>query len=244
MTSAMSNPSDRELTVFSAARRLPAKARVAYLDEACAGEAALRQRVEELLQASEEAGEFLQAPAPGAQRPADVLASSQSSGIQNRESTQNPSIRHFGDYELLEDIARGGMGVVFKARQTTLNRTVALKMILEGKLASSALVQRFHIEAEAAANLKHPNIVAIHEVGEREGQHYFSMDYIEGQNLAERMQQGLMPLKEAAGCVQTIAQAIHYAHQRGIFHRDLKPSNILLDKQGKPHVTDFGLAKL
>src|SRR5258706_7399141 len=102
MSSAMSNPSDREdreLTVFSAARRLPAEARVAYLDEACAGEAALRQRVEELLQASEEAGAFLQAPAPGAQRPADVLASSQSSGIQNREFPHNRAIRHFGDYE-------------------------------------------------------------------------------------------------------------------------------------------------
>src|SRR5205823_3801181 len=136
-----------------------------------------------------------------------------------------------------------GMGVVFKAKQTTLNRTVALKMILAGKLASPALVQRFHTEAEAAANLKHPNIVAIHEVGEHESQHYFSMDYIEGQNLAERMRQGPMRLKEAANCVQTIARAIHYAHQRGVLHRDLKPSNILLDRQGQPHVTDFGLAK-
>jgi eukaryotic-like serine/threonine-protein kinase len=165
-------------------------------------------------------------------------------GPSSPSSLRPSKLNCFGDYELLEEIARGGMGIVFKARQVSLNRLVALKMILAGKLASPALVQRFHTEAEAAANLKHPNIVAIHEVGEHEGQHYFSMDYIAGQSLAERVRQGPMPLKEAATCIQSIAGAIYYAHQRGVLHRDLKPSNILLDAKDNPHITDFGLAKL
>jgi len=153
-------------------------------------------------------------------------------------------VRYFGDYELLEEIARGGMGVVWKARQSSLNRTVAVKMILAGKLAGEAEVQRFHREAEAAANLQHPNTVAIHEVGEHDGQHYYSMDYVEGRDLGALVREsGPLPPARAAECLKTIAEAVHFAHQRGTLHRDLKPQNVLMDAAGVPRITDFGLAK-
>ncbi len=149
----------------------------------------------------------------------------------------------FGDYELLELLARGGMGVVYKARQVTLNRTVALKMIQAGVLASPAEVKRFHAEAEAVAHLQHPNIVAIHEIGEHEGHHYFSMDYVAGRTLAEIVRDGPLPAARAAAYVKTIAAAVHHAHQHGIIHRDLKPANVLIDEHEEPRITDFGLAK-
>lgn len=151
--------------------------------------------------------------------------------------------QRFGDYELLEEISRGGMGVVFKARQVSLDRVVAIKMLLFGPLASPEVVQRFRTEAAAAASLQHPNIVAIHEVGHREGQHFFAMDYVAGRSLADIVRDGPLEPKRAATYVKTIAEAIQYAHDRGILHRDLKPSNVLIDEHEQPRVTDFGLAK-
>jgi tRNA A-37 threonylcarbamoyl transferase component Bud32 len=152
-------------------------------------------------------------------------------------------VRYLGDYELLEEIALGGMGIVYKARQVSLNRTVAVKMILAGQLAGEAEVRRFRTEAEAAANLQHPHIVAIHEIGQHQGQHYFSMDYVQGPNLAQWAKSRTVSPPEAARLVLTVARAVHFAHQRGTLHRDLKPHNILIDEAGQPHITDFGLAK-
>ena len=151
--------------------------------------------------------------------------------------------RLFGDYELLEEIARGGMGVVYKARQISLNRTVAVKMILAGEFASAEFISRFRIEATATAALQHPNIVAIHEVGVQQGQHYFAMDLVDGPNLARMVRDGPLPARRAAGYVKAIAEAIHFAHARRILHRDLKPSNVLIDSNDRPRLTDFGLAK-
>ena len=151
-----------------------------------------------------------------------------------------PTIRYFGDYELLEEIARGGMGVVYKARQVSLNRIVALKMILAGMFASAREVQRFRSEAEAAANLDHPHIVPLFEVGEYAGQQYFSMKFVEGDSLASHPHGD--PRVEVVGLIDVI-HAVHHAHQHGILHRDLKPSNVLIDSQGKWYATDFGLAK-
>ena len=151
--------------------------------------------------------------------------------------------RAFGEYELLEEIAHGGMGIVYRARQKSLDRIVAVKLLQFGSLSSAEYVKRFRAEASAAASLQHPNIVSVHEVGVHEGQHYLVMNFVNGPPLSRLAGQGPLPAKTAAAYLECIAEAVHCAHEHGILHRDLKPSNVLIDENNRPQVTDFGLAK-
>ena len=238
----------RVADIFLAVVDLNAAGRAGYLEKNTDGDAELRRQVEVLLASHEGAGDFLDIP-PALETPR------RQPGPRSAAS----EARRLGDYELIEEIAAGGMGVVFKARQVSLNRIVALKTIVGGPLASRSMVERFRTEAEAAGNLNHPNIVPIYEVGEHDGGHYYSMRLIEGGSLQDRLDEYALPANEEpppsklelatrqsriAHILSTIARAVHYAHQHGILHRDLKPANILLEPTGEPLISDFGIAKL
>lgn len=202
-----------------------------------------REFIESHPEFATELGEILQVE----QRINDVVETPPPETVQlpaiDTVSEQPEAVQHFGDYELLEEVARGGMGVVFKANQVSLNRVVAVKLILSGTFASEVDIRRFRSEAETAARLSHPNIVDIYEIGEHDGQHYFSMPFVSGRSLAELTRDGGLEVTTATEFVIQLADAMHYAHSQGVLHRDLKPANVLVDNTGTIRVTDFGLAK-
>ncbi len=172
------------------------------------------------------------------------LASTENESEEALEPTIARMFKDFGDYELVGQIGHGGQGVVYRARQKSLNRTVALKVIGLAHWATEAHVTRFRMEAEAAARLDDPHIVPIYEIGERDGACYYSMKFVEGGQLDEIIGSEPMPGRKAAELIAKLAHSLHHAHQHGVLHRDVKPGNILLDAKGEPHLTDFGLARL
>src|SRR5260370_28814418 len=244
----MTNPPDREMAVCSAARRLPAGQRAAYLDETCAGDAALRQRVEELLQAGEEAGAFLQEPASGAQRP------SEAAGPPNPGATlliaPAPAEKagdRIGRYKLLQQIGEGGCGVVDMAEQEQpVRRMVALKVIKLG-MDTKSVIARFEAERQALALMEHPNIAKILDVGATDtGRPYFVMELVRGIKITDYCDKSNLPTRERLDLFVQVCQAVQHAHQKGVIHRDLKASNILVtlrDGVPVPKVIDFGIAK-
>lgn len=226
------------------------EALAAYLDDLQQGRvidaaALLRARpdLKSALRCLEELEQFARAPGVNQNAPpADEAPTVTLTGATPAPRREPP--RTFGHYELVCELGRGGMGVVYQARQKNLDRTVALKMVLASHLASEQQLRRFESEGRAAASLRHANIVRLLDSGQIEGQPYLAMDYIAGQNLARRLQQGPLELDAAARLVCDVARAVDYLHKQGIVHRDVKPSNILLDEEGQPYLTDFGLAKL
>ena len=240
-------PEEYEIVVrvFTRACQLPADLRNEWLAEACRDHPHLRAEVQAML--AQDPGEGLQ-PGGAAElvdgKAMEVLHATLDAGDATaRDIPAHRPKEVFAGYELLELIGRGGMGVVYRARQMQPNRVVAVKMIRAGRFASPADVRRFHAEAEAAANLGHEGIVPIYEVGEQNGEHFFSMRYIDGQSLAEYLKASTLSWREIATLFKTLCEAIAEAHEKGIIHRDLKPSNILIDQTGRPWVTDFGLVK-
>src|SRR5262249_15211146 len=179
----------------------------------------------------------------------DAVAGVGDPGLADKPASQKATraaelLGELGDYELLEEVGRGGQGVVFRARQKSLNRIVALKVISLGQWTRKAHLNRCRCNAEAAALLEHPGIVPIHEVGGRDGSCYFSMKFVEGGQLEEVAGREPMPIRRSVELIAKVARTVHYAHEHGILHRDIKPGNILLDANGEPHLTDFGLARL
>ena len=223
--SSSSSPS-RTKDIFLAAHVIrDAEARARFLEEACGEDAELLQRVHALLEADASAEGFLDVPVHPEPAPGDKVG-------------------YFGDYVLLDEIARGSSGVVFRARQVSLDRVVALKMLKESPLLTNdADVQRLHSEAKAAASLDHPHILPIYEVGAHEGQPYFSMKLITGGTLQFRMAEYQQDVRKAVALLIKVARAMQHAHSQGILHRDLKPGNILLDANDEPLIADFGLAR-
>lgn len=216
-----------------------------FLDQECASDPHLRARIDRILNSYEAASGFLEQNPTISRHEFDAVVDSDAT-LPPQETAfciDQPLPHCFGDYELLEKIAHGGMGVVFRARQPSLNRIVAVKMILSGQIAGEDEVKRFYVEAEAAGNLDHPGIVPVFDVGCHEGQHYYSMAFVEGQSLSDSIKKGPIPPKDAALLARKIAIAMEVAHEQGIVHRDLKPGNVLLDERSEPRITDFGLAK-
>ncbi len=239
----MTLPADRDVLLFDLLERLLAESREGRMPnfatvtcEAPELESELRELWATAMLASD-LGHLSQFVAD------EQEASSTISSRRENSTAAATVLRQFGDFELQAEIGRGGMGVVYRARQISLNRIVALKMILPGRLASDSDIARFQAEAEAAGKLKHPAVVPVHEVGEYDGQPFFIMPLIEGTTLAKRLADGPFPARDAAELLVPVCRAIAAAHRHGILHRDLKPSNILIDVEGRPYVTDFGLAK-